>query len=480
MKFKILVIFLLGISIGTYAQEEGTQVWTLEECINYALENNLDIQRSELNLQTSEIGYQQAKMQRFPDLTGRASAGRNWGRSIDPVTNLFVSQAINSVNLSASSSVVLFNGMTINNSIKQNQYAYEASRKEVEVTKNNVMLNIVGFYTNVLFTRELLENSRKQLSSIEQQVERTRIQVEAGALPQANLLDLQAQLATNEFNLVTAENNYQQAKVQLKLAMQLPPEANVEIEVPEMDVEADMILELSAYEIYQIALANMPEIQAAEMNVESSEFAVKSSKGAFYPSLLLSGNIFTNFSDRIDMRTVPDGTSTPTTVVIGQVQNSGEPVISTVDVPNVSEEAFGFPEQINENLSQSVSLGMNIPIFNRFSAKYDYQRAKINQSRAMIDKRDREYVLWQQIQQSYNDVEAAAKSYNASLSQVRAREESFRVIEKRFNNGAANFVDYQIAENDLFNSLSDLLRAKYDLIFKQKILDFYQGKPLEF
>jgi outer membrane protein len=155
-------------------------------------------------------------------------------------------------------------------------------------------------------------------------------------------------------------------------------------------------------------------------------------------------------------------------------------VISNIDVPNLSEEAFGFPEQINENLSQSVSLGMNIPIFNRFSARYDYQRAKINQDRAMIDKKDREYILWQQIQQSYNDVEAAAKSYSSSLSQVRAREESFRVIEKRYNNGAANFVDYQVAENDFYNAQSDLLRAKYDLIFKQKILDFYQGKPLEF
>ncbi|MEJ2005817.1 MAG: TolC family protein, partial [Cyclobacteriaceae bacterium] len=400
--------------------------------------------------------------------------------SIDPVTNLFVSQAINSVNLSASSSVVLFGGLSINNTIKQNEFAYEAAMKEVEVTQNNVMINIVAFYTDVLFTRELLENSRKQLNSIEQQVERTRLQVEAGALPRANLLDLQAQLATNDFNMVTAENNYEQAKVRLKLAMQLPPQAEVEIEVPDMDVEADMVLELTAYEIYQIALQNMPEIKAAEFNLESGEYGVKSAKGAFYPSIVLNGNIFTNYSDRIDSRTLPTGEVNVSEVTIGRVQSTNEPVVTNVDVPITTDEAFGFPEQINENLSQSVSLGMNIPIFNRFSARYDSQRAMINKDQAMLNKRDREYQLWQQIQQSYNDVEAAAKSYNSSLLQVRAREESFRVVEMRFNNGAANFVDYQVAENDYFNAQSDLLRAKYDLIFKQKILDFYQGKPLEF
>ena len=480
MRFKILTISLLLITFSVRAQEELPQVWTLQECINYALENNLDVQRSMLDLQTSEISMDQSKMQRLPDLTGRASGARNWGRSIDPVTNLFVSQAINSVNLSASSSWLLFNGFSVNNTIKQNEFLYEASRKQVEVTQNNVMLNIVGFYTNVLFTRELMENARKQLNSIEQQVERTRLQVEAGALPQANLLDLQAQLATNEFNLVTAENNYQQAKIQLKLAMQLPPQAEVEIEVPEMDVDADMVLELSAYEIYQIALNTMPDVQAADLNVESSEYGVKSAKGGFYPTVFLNGNIFTNYSDRIDSRTLPTGEVTPTEITVGRVEGTNQRVITSIDVPITEEQAFGFSEQINENLSQSLSLGVNIPIFNRFTARYDYQRAKINQDRAMLNKQDVEYRLWQTIQQSYNDVEAASKSYNSSLLQVRAREESFRVVETRFNNGAANFVDYQVAENDFYNAQSDLLRAKYDLIFKQKILDFYQGKPLEF
>ncbi len=480
MRLKILIISFLFIPYILSAQEELPQVWTLEECINYALENNLDVQRTQLNAQTSEVGFQQAKMQRYPNLTGRASGARNWGRSIDPVTNLFVSQAINSVNLSASSSVVLFNGMSINNTIKQNEFAYEAAMKEVEVTQNSVVLNIVAFYTDVLFTRELMENSRTQLNSIEQQVERTRLQVEAGALPQANLLDLQAQFATNEFNVVTAENNYEQAKVRLKLAMQLPPQAEVEIVVPDMDVEADMIMELTAYEIYQIALENMPEIKAAEYNLESGEYGVKSAKGAFYPSIVLNGNVFTNYSDRIDSRIINTGEVNVTDITIGRVQNTNEPVVTTIEVPVTSEEAFGFSEQINENLSQSVSLGMNIPIFNRFSARYDYQRAMINRDQAMLNKRDREYQLWQVIQGAYNDVEAASKSYNSSLLQVRAREESFRVVERRFNNGAANFVDYQVAENDFFNAQSDLLRAKYDLIFKQKILDFYQGKPLEF
>lgn len=476
---RISVLFFLTLTATIGMAQTPDDGWTLQECIDYALENNLNLQRSELNVASSEVNYKQSQMAFFPSVGANASIGRNWGRSIDPTSNLFVNQQINSANVSGSASLPIFGGFTRQNTLKQNEYAYRASEMNYEASENDVILNIIGFYTNVLFARELMENAEKQLEISQQQEERTRIQVENGALPRADLLEIQAQRATNEFNLVSRENEYQQAKLQLKLAMQLPPTEEVEIEVPEIDVEADAVLELTAYEIYQIALKNMPEVKAAEYNVTSSELGIKVAKGGLYPSLGLQANMFTNYANLRDERIIPDGTFTTVTEQIGRVQATGEPVVATIEVPNTMVEPFGFPEQMDENLSTTVSLGLTIPIFNRFATRYDIERAKITNQQAEVNEKETKYLLWQTIQQAYNDVLAASKSYNASLTQVEAREESFRVISRRFEIGAVNFVDYQVSETQYFQAQSDLVRSKYDLIFKQKVLDFYQGKPLE-
>jgi outer membrane protein len=478
MKFYVVILILFIMPFSLSAQQEEN-VWTLQECIDYALENNLTLERSQLSVESSEINYKQAQMAFYPDLSVNGSAGRNWGRSIDPTTNLFVNQQINSANLSGSANLPIFDGFIRQNTLKQNETLYRASQMDFEASRNDVILNIIGFYTNVLFTRELWENAILQLETSRQQEDRTRIQVEAGALPQADLLEIQAQRATNDFNLISRENEYKQAKLQLKLAMQLPPEEEVEIEVPDMEASVDPVMELSAYEIYEIALNNLPEVKSAELNVESSELGIKVAKGGLYPSIGLGASMFTNYSNFTDFRIIRDGTSTPVEQQIGFVESTGEPVIAIVDVPNVSTEDFGFSDQFNENLSTTVTMRINIPIFNRFATRYDIERAKVTNQQALITDRETKYVLWQQIEQAYFDVEAAAKSYASSLLQVEAREEAFRVISRRFEAGASNFVDYQVSETQYFQAQSDLLRAKYDLIFKQKILDFYQGKPLE-
>ena len=486
---KVLIVSLLC-SFGAFAQDKSE--WTLQECIDYALENNLDVKRSELNVESQDINYSQARLSRLPDANANGSYSYSWGRSIDPTTNLFVdNQRIASANGSLTSSVVLFNGMRINNSIKQNRLSYESSQMDLAASKNSVILNVITFYTNVLFARELLENARTQLSSTEQQVELTQKQVDVGALPRSNLLDLQAQKATNELNVVNRENDYLMAKIQLKQVLQLPPESEIDIVVPELDVESEPVMELSAIEIYNIALNAMPEVKSAELNTESTDIGVDVARGNLYPTLSLQGGFTTRYSDASQLPTgsEPVFISNPSNPNGNQVQLYQSVTFSdgndlqTINVPATSPtgyETIDFDTQINDNLSKYVSLGVSIPIFNGFSARAGIQRAKITHQQAEINEKDVKYQLWRTIEQSYNDVTAAIKSYNASKTQVQAREESFRVMKQRYDIGAVNFTDYQIAENDLFQAKSDLLRAKYDYIFKLKVLDFYQGKPLDF
>ncbi|MBL3655760.1 TolC family protein [Fulvivirga sediminis] len=490
MRATGLLILLVLISVGTYAQDTlKVNRWTLQECIDHAMDHNLNIRRSLLDLQSQEVEMSQSKWARYPDLNGNASYGYSWGRSIDPTTNLFVeNQRIASGNAGLSSSILLFNGFRLQNTVKQNQYSLDAAEETFQTTKNDVVLGLSSYYINVLFTRELLENARKQLNSTNQQVERTEKQVEVGALPKSNLLDLMAQKATNELNVVNAENNYTSAKIQLKQLLQLPPEEQIDIVVPEIDTASiEPVMDASPIQIYEAALNGWPSVRSAELNVKSSEYAVKASRGYLYPSLTLTGGLTTRYSDVSDQpRFVPDG-GDPIVLdpnpVIGYVQGTNTPVISEQPRTQTSGtyyDGYPFGDQIDDNLSKYVNLSLNIPIFNGFSARASIQRAEINRSRAEINSKDAKYQLWQNIEQAYIDVVAAAKSYKVSQVQVEARTESFRVLKQRYDNGAANFTDYKVGENDLFQAKSDLLRAKYDYVFKLKVLDFYQGKKIEF
>lgn len=487
----IKVLMLLWIcSFGAFAQEE--KEWTLQECIDYALENNLNVKRSLLNVKSQDINYDQSKMARLPNLNADGSYSYSWGRSIDPTTNQFVeNQRIASGNGTLSSRVTLFNGFRISNSINQNKLSYEASEQDLLKSKNDVIFNVITFYTNVLFSRELLEIAQSQVESTKQQVELTRKQVDVGALPKSNLLDLLAQQATNELNVVNRENDFLMAKIQLKQVLQLPPASEIDIVVPDLEAEPDPVLELSAIEIYNIALNSMPEVRSAQLNIESAEMGVRVARSDLYPTLSLQGGLTTRYSDGAKLPTGSDPIFIANPLDPGesevqlynQVTFLDSDGLQTVNIPAslpADFEVIDFETQVNDNLSKFIGMGISIPIFNGFSARAGVQRAVISQEQAQINEKDVKYQLWRTIEQSYNDVVAAVKSYNASMIQVEAREESFRVMEQRHELGAVNSTDYQLAQNDLFQAKSDLLRAKYDYIFKLKVLDFYQGKPLDF
>lgn len=486
---KILIISILCVNIAIAQEPEQ---WTLQECIDYALENNLSIKRSALNVETSELNLIQSQYSRTPSVNANGSYAWSWGRSIDPTTNLFVdNQQIVSSNASVNASVVLFNGLNIHNSVKQNQFALKSNELTLEDTKNNVTFNVITLYTNVLFTRELWLNATKQLESTNQQVGLTEKRVNAGALPKSSLLDLLAQQATNELNKVNRENDYLNAKVQLKQALQLPPETSVEIVVPDMEASITPVLDFTALDVYNIAINNQPNIKAAQLNKESAEYGVMSQKGNYYPTLTLNAGISTQFSDASKRVTSSDTVTFSDPVLTNGndavvyrttyfdygtgIQSFNDPLLTATGF-----ETIPLSTQYNDNLRKYVSLNLSIPIFNGFSARNNVQRAKITQLQAELTEQETKYQLWQTIEQAYNNVQAAGKSYGSSIKQVEAREESFRVTKQRYDLGAVNYVDYQVAENDLFQAKSDLLRAKYDYIFKLKVLDFYQGKSLEF
>lgn len=495
MKTKLLLVFSLFVfsllPVAGWAQTETqntAKVWTLKECIDYALANNLDVQRSELNRQNSEVDRTQAKMAMIPSLNASLSNGFNWGRSINPVTNEFTTQEIRSLSPNANSQVTLFNGLRIQNTIRQANTGYFASEADLQKAKNDVSLNVINLYINVIFNKELTENARFQLRSSQQQLERTKKQVAAGALPRSNELNLEAQVATNEVSVINNENLYNLSLLQLKQALLLPASTAMDVERPELSVE-DLVLDQSSQEVFEIAKQTMPEIKSADLKVRSAMYGYKAAKGNLYPRLSLSGSINSNYSSANDRSVfVPDGFNlVPSANPVGFYTDpvSGTPVtVYGYEVePSIAgsyTDGYGYRDQLKDNIFRSVSLTLSIPLFNGMQARAGVKRAHISHGLAEVTAKQVNQTLRQNIESAYNDAIAASKSYQANVRQVAAREEAYRMTSQRHDLGAANYVEYQVAENDLFQAKSDLTRAKYNFIFRKKLLDFYQGKPLGF
>ncbi|GAB3012058.1 TolC family protein [Cyclobacterium sediminis] len=438
----LLLLFVSGLSASVFSQDNSGKL-TLEQSVETALQNNLNLKRAEMNLISSEANLLESKGQMLPSFSMGLSSGFRWGRSINPVTNDFESRRIGNVNVSGSSSLPLYSGGRVQNSIKQSKLNVEVNRLNVEKSRNDITLNAINLFINVAFSMEQLNIAQSQLKTSTEQLERTKSLVRAGALPMADQLDLEAQSATNELEVINAQNNLRIAKLNLSQALQLPFDDNFGIIIPEVGVEGLEIGTVGVAEVYSIAEGRLPEIQAAELAVKSAEYGVKIAKGSFAPSLNLSANVFSNYVDQSTFMT-PD------------------PLL----------------QQFENNLSQSANIGLNIPVFSNFRNKASLQRARVQKRLSEIQEIEAKNLLRQDIESAYTSAYAAEQSYKSSLIRVEALGESFRMAKQRFEVGAINAVDFQVAQNNLFNAEADLVTAKYQYVFSVKVLDFYLGNPL--
>ncbi len=482
---RLLSAFLLFLFfIPSFAQNSSDKkVYTLKECIDIALQNNLTVKRSALGLKSANITLDQSRYTMLPTLNLSGSTGSNYGRSIDPTTNSFIDQKIDNANINANASLLLFNAFRVMNGIRQSVNDKAASENDYTKAKNDVILNVITLYTSVIFNQELLQNAEFQLKTTQQQLERTKKLEQAGSVPLGNVLDLEAQNATNELNQIQRENTYKLSLLQLKQSMQLPASTQVEVEVPALSVE-DVVLDKTTEQIYDIARQNMPEIRAAVFRTESAAYGLKSARGNLFPRLSLNAGAFTNYSSAAKIASsylITD--PNPQIGYVGTDPTTTDPTLqvkSLIPTVKVSTKEKAFSDQFSDNVSKSLSLSLTIPVFNSYSARASVLRAKVTRETAQINLTDAENKLRQAIETAHNDATSAGKTYNSTIKAVKAREEAFRMTKQRYDAGATNYVDYQVSENNLFQAKSDQVRAKYDLIFKKKVLDFYQGKPIDY
>lgn len=489
MKLKITGIFIVFLFLFPFttitAQEPGikaqdtadikSKTLTLEQCIEYALKNNIQIKQSELNTEIADINLEQSQVSLLPSLNANASHSYNFGRTIDRFTNQFASQQVLSQNFGLSSDVVLFNGLQTINTIHQNRYTYLSSKYNVDKMKNDISLNVATAYLQILYNIESVENARNQMGITTAQSERSKKLVDAGSIARGAYLDILAQLATEELNLTNAENQLNISYLALAQLLNLSNSSGLRIVKPEISVEGQPLLNNDATQVYNAALENLPEMKSANYGVKSADKGLDVAWGGLSPRLVLSGSYGTGYSGLSkELTGTPVLTGAQAT---GDYTQSGEAVYSPVyDAPT---RVIPFMDQYKNNVNKSIGFYLTIPIFNRFQVKSSVDRARVQKLNAELTVESTKLQIQKNVQQAFADASAGLKKYYASTKAVEAIQESFKYTEQKFNVGIVNTNDYNDSKNKLIKAQSDLLQAKYEYIFKTKVLDFYQGKPLK-
>ena len=469
MKRQLYLLLLLLFSFSTQAQEE----WSLLRCIEHAIEHNLTIKQSEINLDFAEIDKTQARHNRYPNLNFGTSFNTNFGRSTDPITNTNVTQSFVSNNISLSSGVVVFNGFRISNSIRRSDIDKRANEYDLEQSKRNISLNVANAYLGVLFADENLAIANSQLSTSEEQLVQTQRLIDAGVRPANEALDILAQIANNEQLVINAENSKQISLLNLKQLLRLDPDVSMILTAPTgVTVDSDPDL-LTFLEVYNSALKAQYDVRAADLRVESASLGEKIAKAGLMPSVNFFASIGSNWTDkgrRID--------NFARTLFEDDVLINGEPAVlgQEVDVPLTSKNPY--VDQLNDNLAYGFGLSLNYPIYSNYSNRANVERAKLNTMLAQNQSEQTRDLLKTTVQQALADAKNSKRKLNAAERSVEAQTASFNNAEKRFNAGTINSFEYVTIKNALLEAEVNAVISKYEYLFASKVLDFYMGKPI--
>ncbi len=473
-------ILLLVATICTISPLKAQETWSLKRAVEFGIQNNISIKQQELLVQSTASSYSASKESRMPIVNGTASEIFRTGRSTDPFTNQLVTQQVFSNNFGINAQVTLFNGFQQTNIIKQNEMNYKANQLDVEQTKRNISLNIANAYLQVLLSNELLEAAKAQLNVDSSQIERTEKLLKAGTVAEAQIITLRAQLASDQVAVITAQNQVSFSKLQLMQFMNMPLVENFQVEKISIETITNDNLGKSPNEIYQIAEKNQFSIQSADLRTKSSRISIDIAKGAKMPTLTLSAGINTFFSSAAPSQrfVIGEGFTTTQSVIGFTDATLTTPVTVYRASPNFTQQDNLFLNQLDFNLGSSVSLNLTIPIYTAGRVKNSIKQARITEQNNDFISQNTKIQLRQTIEQSYNDMKAAASSFEARKSQVESLENAFKVTQTRFNVGATNSVDYNLAKINVDRAKTDLIRSKYEYVFRIKVLDFYQNKPI--
>lgn len=432
-------MFPITIFIGSsevMAQDE-VKIWSLEDCIAYAMENNINIQKSKLDKSTSELNLKQSTNNQLPDLSAGSSLSFANGSSIDPITSSFVNQNIFSSSFGVNSSFNLYQGGSLKKQIEKNKLLVSQSDLFIEEAENNIKLSIAEAYVQSLFYREAIKIAENTAKSSEEELRQTQIKFDNGAIARKDLADVESQYANNQYNIVSAKNAYDQQVLVLKQLLELDPEDEFVIETPE--ILENRYLIPSKLDVYQKAVLEMPDIEVYDLNGQVLEKEVDIAKSGFLPTISLSAGVNTGYT-------------------------------STQD--------FNFLKQLNGNLSEQIGLSLNIPLFSKYQNRTNVQLAEIQIEQNNLDKIAASKELYQKIETAWLNATGSQEQLEASLVARNTSKLAYELSQKKYEFGGLTTTELLVSENAYLNAEHEYLQVKYMGKLYELLLEFYQGNEL--
>lgn len=433
MTAKTILMALMLVPTAVNAQQE----WTLRQCIDHAIANNINIKRQETNVKSQEVSLNSAKNNRLPSLNASAGQSFNFGRGLT-IDNTYANRNTQSTSFNIGADVPIYTGGQISNNIKARKLDLQAAIVDLQYAKDNISMQVASTYLEALFQKDLLEVSRQQAELSKAQERRINILFQNGKCAETDLAEIQASVANDELSLTQQQNSYTLALLTLSQLLELPSPEGFDIARPEILNPENTVL-TDPNQIYAEASLIKPQIEAENIRLKSAERNIRIARSGYYPNINLGVGMGTNY-----------------------YKTSGFPAAS-------------FNDQMRDNLNKSISLSLSIPIFNRFSTRNQIRSAKLQYQNQQLQLDETHKSLYKEIQQAYYNALAAQKQCVSSMQAEKASTMSFNLMEKKYTAGKATATEYQESKNALFKATTNRLQAQYTFLFRQKILDFYRG-----
>ncbi|MBO5079608.1 MAG: TolC family protein [Bacteroidaceae bacterium] len=435
---KRTVISLSLTLLGAF-QLQAQDTWDLQRCITHAIEHNLSIKQKEAARNQSEVELNTAQWSRMPNLSGNIGQSFNFGRALQ-ADNTYGNRNTRNTNFSLGTNIPLFTGMQIPNSIALSKLNLKAATEDLAKAKEDISIQVASYFLQVLFNEELTKIARNQVALSQEQLDRKIAFFRNGKASEAEVLEAKSRLAQDQLSLVQAENNHQLALLDLSQLLELPSPEGFQINVPDIDnFSAHLTL---PEEVYAQAMMNKPAIKAAQYRLQGAEKSIKIAQSGYYPQLSFGAGIGTNYYHLSGIENAP------------------------------------FSTQWDQNMNKYLQFSLSIPIFNRFQTRNRVKSARIQHTALSWQLEESKKALYKEIQQAYYNALAAESKYKSSQSANESAEASFRLMSEKYANGKASATEYNEMRTAWMKALSDGVQAKYEFVYRSKILDFYKGVPL--
>jgi outer membrane protein len=483
MKKLLRLLIIPGLLQGftgftqTTTSADSLNKWDLKRCVDYAVANNISIRQSDVQARISKLTLTQSRWNQVPTLALGTGAAINSGHNLNPSTYTLSTVTYYSNNWSVQSNITLFNFFSLQNLIAANRLSWQAALANSDRLKNDISLNVANAYLQVLLAVEQANAGQLQLRLSQSQLETTRKQVKAGALPELNAAELESQVAQDSANYISLKGNIDQNVLTLKAYMDLDAAVPFVVDTPPVDqIPVEKLADLQPESVYTLALYNQPLQKMDELSVQSARKNVKANKGAMYPTFTLSGTLgayYISTNQQVITNLVP------VTENIGITKVSRDTVVANTYLPNYSYKNIGYFSQLNQTFGQTLGLNVNIPILNNLNLKTNFEKSKLNLLNTELQRDQDNLTLKQNIYQAYTAALTALHKFEANKISVAATQKSFEYAQKRYNVGMLNTIDLLTNQNNYFNAKINLLSAEYDYVFKMKVLEFYKGMGIK-